>query len=472
MSPSPTTARAHRCPQTPGEQGFAMIIAITVLFIALLLTGAAVMIATQTNSSSSADYNRKNALEAAEAGLVVATYRLNMLQPASGCQTDSSTATAGPDANNITWCQSNSYTLGNGSSYQYYVSPTLSSGTCAGVNLANSSNNVIQRCITSVGTSNAISERSQIRVAAFQATPQQGNYAVLGYNGIQLSGGAKITGLGETNKVLQASGGSTVSQCVVGQGGSYNPDTSFCTTSNSKLTSTFTPGTVSAGTSSNMAQNACPSRVSLTNNPLGYCNDDFRITNLVNSSGSPQDVLSGGSIQWNATTRVLTVNGGGTLKLGGTLYNFCAITLTGGSILSTAGQNVQIIVDNGTADGCAGTGGNQGGYVNFSGGSITNLTLDPSAFQVDVVGAGNVTLSGGSSTYGQVFAPQSSLTFSGGSTWNGTVTADTVNMSGGSFSYVAGSQSVSGGSNGTYFRTAWVQCTSAFLATSPGANCG
>ena len=57
--------------------------AITVLLVVTMLATVTVATAVQTNTSTRHDFNYKNASEAAEAGLQIAIYRLNMLNPSS-----------------------------------------------------------------------------------------------------------------------------------------------------------------------------------------------------------------------------------------------------------------------------------------------------------------------------------------------------------------------------------------------------
>ena len=99
-----------------------MIIAIIAVFIITTLVAVSVSLAVQTSGSNRRDANKKNALEAAEAGLQVALYRLNMLRPQDTfCVGD----LAGlPDSTG--WCKSSTYSLGNGSTYQYWTTPIIS----------------------------------------------------------------------------------------------------------------------------------------------------------------------------------------------------------------------------------------------------------------------------------------------------------------------------------------------------------
>ena len=63
------------------EAGFVLPTAIIVLMIVTVLVGAAITVAMQTSTSTTRDDNTKAALEAAEGGLQVASYRLSQLKP-------------------------------------------------------------------------------------------------------------------------------------------------------------------------------------------------------------------------------------------------------------------------------------------------------------------------------------------------------------------------------------------------------
>ena len=74
------------------EHGMALVVALLVMMITLLLAGVAVTVAVHTNSFANRDTGGKTALQAADAGLHVATYRLNVLRPDAGhCPTSPAT---------------------------------------------------------------------------------------------------------------------------------------------------------------------------------------------------------------------------------------------------------------------------------------------------------------------------------------------------------------------------------------------
>ena len=67
------------------QAGFVLPTAIIVTMIVTVLAGAAIKISTQTSKSTTRDVSTKAALEAAEGGLQVASYRINQLKP-EACQ--------------------------------------------------------------------------------------------------------------------------------------------------------------------------------------------------------------------------------------------------------------------------------------------------------------------------------------------------------------------------------------------------
>ncbi|HEU0318972.1 MAG TPA: hypothetical protein VFR49_16680, partial [Solirubrobacteraceae bacterium] len=148
------------------QHGMAMVVALMVMTVTMLLAGVAVTVAVHANDLSNRDTAGKTALQAADAGLHVATYRLNVLRPDAGhCPTSPATtigaanlcAGVGPEA------------LGNGASFQYWVSgPLASTDTCAGGTVSNGQNVIAQRCITAAGTVNGVvGARVEERVAAY-----------------------------------------------------------------------------------------------------------------------------------------------------------------------------------------------------------------------------------------------------------------------------------------------------------------
>jgi hypothetical protein len=430
-----------------------MIVAVMILMIVGLLSAVAVSTSSDTNLFTRRDANYKSGLQAAEAGLQVALYRLNYLGPSSTqCVGD---AVAAPDSTG--WCASSVYTLGNGATYRYYTTPVLNTtGTCAGLPL--SSSDVVQRCVTAVGVSNGVQARSQVRTGAFEATPLFQVPGVTGINGVSLSGSAAIAGTAGSNAIISMSGGASTSGITLGPSGTFN-NSSSSHPPVTRLPGPIVLAPVNTGTSATS-------------------NDDGRITNgLQTPPVSPFDLSSPSSaVTFDASTRTLTVGGKGTvLTLGGGIYNFCQVTANGGAKISVAqGATTEIYIDSpdNPGSGCPSGTGN----LTFSGGStFSNPNSNPLALQIFVYGlsngSGTITLSGASTIYGTLYAPQSQVTLSGGSQMIGGIVGRTVTLSGASLNWDARAGTLQATPTGTYYRTAWSQCSSAYSASAPGAGC-
>lgn len=450
------------------ENGSALIVAVLVLMVVSLLAIATVSIAVQTSRSGNRDANDKSALEAAEAGLQIASYRLNMLNPDNThCVGD---AVALPDSTGT--CASSTYTLGNGSTYSYYTTPVSGSGAvCVGATLVSSAS-INQRCITAVGTTHGVAERAQIRVAAYPATPLFQFSGVTGLNGITASGNGTINGAVASNKNIQVTGNGSVGAVFLGPSGSL---THSGNARYGQLTTvpTIVLDSVNPGTSNQTSLSACPAR-----RAAGYpsCNDDYRISNyLTTPVTSPYDQSKG--VSYNASTRTLSMSGNSSLTLGGSIYNFCQMNLSGNSAISLApGAKVEIIIDSPDDPGSGCTAGT--GSLTMSGnGSWTNLSQDPTALQIYAYGLNNlssvVDLSGNAAFWGVVYAPHSTVNVSGNGAINGAIAGNQVSFSGNGFTWSPSAGTLMATSNGVYYRTAWAQCTpTPSTPSAPGSGCG
>src|SRR5262249_19901892 len=150
--------------------------AVIVLFITTVLLAAAVKVATQTSTATTRDTNVKAEIEAAEAGLQVAAYRLSQLAPSALFCINGSEVVA-------TKCASTVEFLGNNATFQYWTSlplPTKEVTTCAGQAVAAVAG-VTRRCITSEGLVNGV--KPGVRLQA-SVTLTGGNKAVFSINGL------------------------------------------------------------------------------------------------------------------------------------------------------------------------------------------------------------------------------------------------------------------------------------------------
>jgi hypothetical protein len=450
------------------ETGSAMTIAVIVLLVVGTLSSAVIATALQTNSSTRRDANHKNALEAAEAGLQIALYRLNMLAPGTLlCVGDIAQL---PDSTG--WCASSAYSLGNGTTYQYWTTPIQgSSNPCVGLRFT--STDILQRCITAVGTSHGVSARSQIRAVAFAAQPLFPLGGAIGLTSVSMSGSATVTGLAGSNGAISTSGSSNAAGIDLGPNGSFTSSSSVSSGTITRLSSPIVLDAVDPGTSNQSSLTSCPVR-----QQAGYpaCNDDYRISNgLLNPPSTPYDQSSAG-VSFTASTRTLALSGA-SLTLGGGLYNFCNLTASGASTITIApSAQTEIIIDSpdDPNSGCPSGSGN----LTLSGSSaFINQSMNPLALQIYVYGlndgSGKITLSGSSAMYGVLYAPQSQVTLSGTGRIYGGVAGRTLTISGSGLTWDNRVATLQATTTGLYYRAAWAQCTpTPTVSTDPGSGCG
>ncbi len=440
------------------ETGFALIAALATVLITAVLASAAVAVAVQTSGFSNRDVRGKNALEAAEAGLQVALYRINMLEPSnSNCVGD---AVSAPPSSG--WCASSSTTLGNGSSYQYFTTPALGTGaTCVG-NVVSNTLGVTNRCITAVGMANGIVARSQIRVAAFAAEPLFPVAGITGLTGITNSNNASINGWEASNKTIASSNNVKITGDIeLGPAGNYTYSNNASDPPQAKLSSPIVLDPIDPGTSATT-------------------NSDYRISNDLNNPSkptAPYDQASG-KVTFSATTRALTLSNNASITLGGSLYNFCSLSVSNNAAINLApGVSTEIIIDSPSDPGSGCPAGS--GTLNASNNvTWTNPSDNPTALQIYVYGSSTagqntVAFSNNGVFYGVLYAPNSTIDLSNNAAFDGAISGYQVALSNNfQFNWSATAGTLQATAEGLYYRTAWAQCSSVYAASAPGANCG
>jgi Tfp pilus assembly protein PilX len=478
MRPTP-----HSKPR--GESGVAMIVVVGVLAIVGALSAAALTVAIQTNGSTRRDANAKEAAEAAEAGLQVATYRLNMLEPPAGqCV---SSVIASPAANG--YCQGPTESLGNGATYSYVTSPVLGPGTsCVGLPVINTVQPLSQRCITSTGTSNGVSARAQTRIAAFGGTPLFGPNAIIGVKSVTIADNAAINGQVYSGGTLTLDNNATTSSYELGPNGTISVSNGASSGPGAQLTNDQGPlqlGQVSVG---NSAIDGSP-----TDTTSGH-NFDWRITNYVTNPSNPTapyDTAPG--VSFNPTTRVLSMGNNATLTLGGGIYNFCEFDTGNNDTITLApGVKTEVFIDSPddpnsgipgslTNPPCApGTGNlNLRNNTSWINNYLTNGQPDSTALQIYVYGFNDgsnvINLQNNTIYYGLLYAPQSTINISHSSTnsqYYGRVAGDVVNVTNNLSFNQADDGNLQEPLGSVYHRTAWAQCVPSPTTSDPGSGCG
>jgi hypothetical protein len=151
------------------QDGVALPAAMGVMLVISLLVTAFFALSIQTSDNANADRNSKRALAAAEAGLQTAIYRMNSIRPAIDPLTCLTYGLAGVPEEAPGQCPSAVGDLGNGASYEYYVTPELGANAAGCVLLPGRTHDPTDRCVTSigtvnVGTVNGVSRRVQTRL--------------------------------------------------------------------------------------------------------------------------------------------------------------------------------------------------------------------------------------------------------------------------------------------------------------------
>ncbi len=444
-----------RRPDIRCEQGMALVVGLAVLVVVGLLAAVGIETAIRTNRITRADAGQKAALAAADAGLAVAAYRLNMLAPdAAHCVTTAVTTVTsglcpvdGPE------------TLGNGASFRFQVTPVASGGTCAGQTMTNTTQTVASRCLTAIGTANGVSTRTQAQVDSFAASPFFPEPGIVGLNGVTIAQNATLNAVAGTNGVLTLSNNTTVNGVVLGLGGSFSTCNNNC------------PYGIST---------TLPNRIGLAAVPIGTSptiNNDNRITNgKLTPAVTPYDTTSGAT--WNAATRSISFgNNGSSITLGGGLYNFCNFTTGNKTTINVAnGVKAVIIIDSPTdpnSNGCPAGSGNMvlGNNVTFNDFNTVPVATD---LQFYIYGNGtSVEWGNGTTAFATVFAPNSTVDLNNVGSFVGAVGAARVNINNvATYTYDPTASTLQAGSQGLYYRSAWQQCSTVpSIAGDLGSGC-
>jgi Tfp pilus assembly protein PilX len=444
------------------DRGSALLAAIGALLVMSLLAGLAFKAATASSDGSNADARGQAALQAAEAGLQTAAYRLNMLQPAPAkcvgtavvAPTDGVCPSSAPES------------LGNGATFSYRTTTALGPGdACAGLSVR-AQLALTQRCVTSVGTVDGVTRRVQARVAAYASTPLFPVAGILGTDAVSLTGNVQIRStVVATNGELAANGNVETGGTILGPKGT-----------------TRTTGNVDIGEPVRRSDDDGPYVLGdVDPGDSATDNDNGRIANGLRTPPVPEyDKVAGSGVTYDAAKRALKATGNATLTLGGGVYNFCSVSITGNfQLVIPSGAKVSIYVDSpeNPDSGCpSGSGGFSisGNFTSGSGGLPTakNPGSDPTDLQLYVFGTGDdrdrISITGNSDLRAAIYAPRSVVSIVGNAQVVGGIAAQEVKLTGNGFAWDARAGGLQTGSSGLYHRTAWRECRSAPAA---GAGC-
>jgi hypothetical protein len=200
-------------------------------------------------------------------------------------------------------------------------------------------------------------------------------------------------------------------------------------------------------------------------------NDDGRITwyqrTPTNPASGTDPLIDKQGDGWNPATRELHINNGGTLTLGGGTYNFCSLIADQGAHITIANSGtVRIFIDSpDDPNSKCPTGPDDGVLAINNGASFDSYSGNAAATQIYVYGSNNdsnqVIFDNVSTTNISLYAPQSRVEIGGSkqTTFTGAIAAYFIQIDNVlTFHYYPGDSSLTAGTTGLYYRTAWEQC--------------
>jgi hypothetical protein len=135
-------------------------------------------------------------------------------------------------------------------------------------------------------------------------------------------------------------------------------------------------------------------------------------------NGNDQHLYNGDSVG------NISVNANKTLTLGQagvtSVININSIIINGNANIVILGTVILNVVGSGEAT-----------PIDFTGGSVSNSSFDPTTFQVMYAGNGAVKLNGGAHTTAMVYSPNAAVSFNGGGDFYGSVVGATIDDTGG-----------------------------------------
>jgi Tfp pilus assembly protein PilX len=444
------------------ERGIALPVALAVLFVIAGLATVAARSAIVADHQSLRDTSDKRAIQAAQSGIQMAVYQTNLLQPAvTQCVgRNGSNQLLAQAVQSDGWCAPMSETLSDGATY----SEQVSQATTATQNTIT----VNQRKVVSTGTANGVTRRAVYTINAatgIQLFPT--SYALLAQNSISMKNNSKVTGsLGSNGNITLKNNSNICGNITAGPGKTYShgPNTTVCAGySTANATQPFSIQPVDLG-------NATP-------------NDNQRITNAINNSGTNKDSCGStcSKITWNSTTRVLTLNSGAVLTLSGNKYFFCRLELKSGSTLQIASRTTPLETYIDTPENCGSTSG-MGSVAFASNANFINLSNNPATFVLYVAGSTKIATSvdlssndqtGSSAVIMAVYAPNSAVTYTNNLNFTGAIVAKTIDIKNNAvITYDSRVTAITSGSAVRFYQgTDYKECTGAPTTTVPDSGC-
>jgi Tfp pilus assembly protein PilX len=441
------------------DRGIALPMSLVILMAVAGLATVAARSGIVSNNQSFRDSNAKRAIQAANAGLQAALYQTNLMQPSSAqcVAKDASTGALSKVSVSGGWCAAQSEDLGDGVTYQMQMSSASTTTATTGLILD-------QRTIVATGIANGVRRRATVTISASTGNPLFPPGTVLAVrDSVDLQNNAQFAGH------IMSNGTVTVKN-----------NASVC-------------GDIKAGPGktpkigNNFTQCAGYTRGSLTE-PLDLqpvdlsgpkaSNDNARITNMKNNSGTPRDTCTGCSnITWNSATRVLTINSNGVLNMSGSTYLFCRLEVKSGGKIQIPSRTSPLAIYIDTPENCGGTSGM--GSVILDGGFV-NLYSPPYALKIAIAGSPTKSTvldlpENDSSAPIGIYAPNSTVKMKNNVNFVGAIVAKSLILQNNAhFTWDSSINGLTSGSQIRFYQTStgsYRECTGAPTTTTPTDGC-
>jgi Tfp pilus assembly protein PilX len=446
------------------DRGVALPVALAVLFVTAGLATVAAREAVTAQHQTARDENVKRAIQAAVSGVQNAVYQTNLVQPPSNqcAGRNGSGQLASQAVGSNGWCPAVTETLNDGATYSEQVSQATTT-------TANSIT-VVQRMVSSTGTVNGVSRRVLYSIqAATGAQLFPTGYAMLADQSINMKNNTTVSGgLASNGNITLKNNSSVCGPITAGPGKTYShgPNTTVCagySTANATQPFAIQPVDLS---------NASP-------------NDNQRITNAINNSGSNKDSCGSSSacskITWNPTTKNLVLNSGATLTLSGNKYFFCHLEIKGGGVIQIASRTTPMEVYIDKPENCSGVTG-PGNVAWNSSGSFVNLSNNPATFVLYVAGSSTTATSVNLSSNDQsgagpivmaIYAPNSTISYQNNLNFTGAIVAKSIDlMNNSTITYDSRVTGITSGSSVRFYQGYdYKECTGAPTGSTPDTGC-
>lgn len=425
-----------------GEEGVAVVLTLTVMTIGLALASVGSVAAMSSMRNASRDSDDKRAFAAAEAGIDQAMLRQNKIlaTDAFPCLVLGATQDLIPGGTGGNgWCPEQSGSVQEGD-FTYTVKPATLVGTLQG-----------QRRITIISEGTAGGETRRLAVDAIASTgfPAFAEASVVGLDSFVVDGNGAINADSGTNGDVVLDGNAQICGNVIhGVGRAVNA------TSNAGICSGFT---------------ITESTLSLSPPDPGSSWDE-------NDNGRffAEDTKTG-NVNWNASTRELSISGNSALTLGGSTYSFCKVDISGkGKLLIAAGAVVRIYFASPEQCGYSGgveqlsvTGNGEISATTGDAGDVGLLFVGSDTLPTTVKLAGN-----GKANELMVYAPRSDLQVSGNGNYTGAMAGKTfVDTGNGTITGDASVLDFEIGVSTNYRPEKFVECIGPLGVSDPSAGC-